>query len=344
MAASGDQRDRRELPPARTSWAPASARSEAALAEIGEPTELVVVDNALRRSTPASVVARGRARRPAPRDAREPRVSDRGEQGRPGFQRRLGPADQQRRGGRARRGRCTCSRPAARTLTSAPWPPRCASRTDRGTINSAGIGVDRLGIAFDRLLGEPVAASETEPVEVFGACGGAALYRREMLDEIGGFDESFFFALDDADVAWRAQMRGLALPLRARARSCTTTTAPRSGTARASSTSTWGSTGSAPWPRTPTRGLLRRHGLAMIGYDIAYVAFAGRDRPDARAAARTAAGAPRVALLPARRRAAPAARAGPREGLQGGAGRRAAWLGNTAAHRPAREPWPDALS
>ena len=33
-----------------------------------------------------------------------------------------------------------------------------------GTINSAGIGVDRLGIAFDRLLGEPVTASETEPV------------------------------------------------------------------------------------------------------------------------------------------------------------------------------------
>jgi len=98
----------------------------------------------------------------------------------------------------------------AHMLAAARSGPRVGSvaaqmrfANDPETINSAGIGVDRLGIAFDRLLGEPVAASETQPTEVFGACGGAALYRREMLDEIGGFDESFFFALDDADVSWR---------------------------------------------------------------------------------------------------------------------------------------------
>ena len=103
----------------------------------------------------------------------------------------------------------------AEMLAAARSRPRIGSvaaqmrfANDPGTINSAGIGVDRLGIAFDRLLGEPLAASETEPTEVFGACGGAALYRREMLDEIGGFDESYFFALDDADVSWRAQMNG----------------------------------------------------------------------------------------------------------------------------------------
>ncbi|HEX8073597.1 MAG TPA: glycosyltransferase family 2 protein [Thermoleophilaceae bacterium] len=79
---------------------------------------------------------------------------------------------------------------------------------DPGTINSAGIGVDRLGIAFDRLLGAPVAASEERPVEVFGASGGAALHRRAMLHQVGGMDETYFFALDDADLAWRARMRG----------------------------------------------------------------------------------------------------------------------------------------
>ena len=67
---------------------------------------------------------------------------------------------------------------------------------------------DRLGIGFDRLLGEPVSASEDRPVEVFGASGGAALHRRRMLDEVGGMDESFFFALDDVDLAWRAHMHG----------------------------------------------------------------------------------------------------------------------------------------
>lgn len=77
-----------------------------------------------------------------------------------------------------------------------------------GRINSAGIEVDGLGVASDRLLGAPVESSETEPVEVFGASAGAALYRRSMLDQIGGFDGSFFAFLEDADVAWRARAAG----------------------------------------------------------------------------------------------------------------------------------------
>lgn len=75
-------------------------------------------------------------------------------------------------------------------------------------LNSAGLGIDRLGVAYDRLLGRQASASEDRPVEVFGASGGAALYRRAMLDELGGFDESFFAYLEDADLAWRARMRG----------------------------------------------------------------------------------------------------------------------------------------
>jgi GT2 family glycosyltransferase len=77
-----------------------------------------------------------------------------------------------------------------------------------GAINSAGFGVDRLGIAFDRHIGERPEAGETAITEVFGACAGAALMRRAMLADVGGFDESFFMYLDDVDLAWRAQMRG----------------------------------------------------------------------------------------------------------------------------------------
>lgn len=75
-------------------------------------------------------------------------------------------------------------------------------------INSAGIEVDVLGVAADRLLGSPAEASERGPVEVFGVSAGAALYRRAMLEEIGGFDGSFFLYLEDVDVAWRARARG----------------------------------------------------------------------------------------------------------------------------------------
>jgi GT2 family glycosyltransferase len=76
------------------------------------------------------------------------------------------------------------------------------------TINSAGIEVDELGVARERRLGEPASACEAEPVEVFGASAALALYRRAMLDAVGGFDGSFFAYLEDADLAWRARMAG----------------------------------------------------------------------------------------------------------------------------------------
>src|ERR1019366_4975029 len=75
-------------------------------------------------------------------------------------------------------------------------------------IYSAGVTVDQHGQASDRLIGHPLADSELEPIEVFAACGAAALYRRAMLDELGGFDERFLFGLEDVDVAWRGRMRG----------------------------------------------------------------------------------------------------------------------------------------
>ena len=43
---------------------------------------------------------------------------------------------------------------------------------------------------------------------VFSACGGAAGYRREMLQQVGLLDESFFFSLEDVDLGWRSQLQG----------------------------------------------------------------------------------------------------------------------------------------
>lgn len=88
----------------------------------------------------------------------------------------------------------------------------CASRMmfadQPNTINSTGICVDRVAIAWDRRGGEAGDDRETEPVEVFGACAGAGLYRREMLQEVGLFDEDFFAYLEDVDLAWRARRLG----------------------------------------------------------------------------------------------------------------------------------------
>lgn len=47
---------------------------------------------------------------------------------------------------------------------------------------------------------------QVEPV--FSACGGAAAYRRRMIDEIGFLDDNFYFSCEDIDLAWRAHLRG----------------------------------------------------------------------------------------------------------------------------------------
>lgn len=76
-------------------------------------------------------------------------------------------------------------------------------------VQSAGIAIDRAAIAWDRLAGRAATDAECkQPCEIFGASGGAALYVREMFDEIGLFDERFFAYLEDVDLAWRAQLAG----------------------------------------------------------------------------------------------------------------------------------------
>jgi GT2 family glycosyltransferase len=80
--------------------------------------------------------------------------------------------------------------------------------SEPSVIYSAGMTIDRRGQASDRLMGRSIGESENEPVEVFGACGAAAIYSRHVLNDLGGFDERFAFGLEDADVSWRARMRG----------------------------------------------------------------------------------------------------------------------------------------
>jgi GT2 family glycosyltransferase len=46
------------------------------------------------------------------------------------------------------------------------------------------------------------------PGEVFGACAGAALYRRSALNAVGGFDERYFAYLEDVDLSLRLRMAG----------------------------------------------------------------------------------------------------------------------------------------
>ena len=79
-------------------------------------------------------------------------------------------------------------------------------------IDSAGHVVFRNRLAENRCEGEPGRRSCLQPGEVFGTCGAAGLYRREMLEDVAVdgeyFDEQFFAFWEDVDVDWRARIRG----------------------------------------------------------------------------------------------------------------------------------------
>lgn len=78
---------------------------------------------------------------------------------------------------------------------------------ERELADDAGDYVTLLGFACKR--GDGLKASRYQkPCRTFSACGGAALYRKSILDEIGLFDENFFAYYEDVDISWRANNRG----------------------------------------------------------------------------------------------------------------------------------------
>jgi len=90
--------------------------------------------------------------------------------------------------------------------------PKLLRADDPTVLDSTGLFIDRRRRPYDRGQGKVDRGQYDAQPYVFGACGAAALYRRAMLDDLalGGeyFDEGFFAYYEDADLAWRAQLRG----------------------------------------------------------------------------------------------------------------------------------------
>jgi GT2 family glycosyltransferase len=66
----------------------------------------------------------------------------------------------------------------------------------------------RKGRISERGHGEVDAHQYDDQLSIVGACAGACLYRKEMLEEIGLLDESFGSYYEDAELSWRAFNRG----------------------------------------------------------------------------------------------------------------------------------------
>ncbi len=97
-----------------------------------------------------------------------------------------------------------------KAMDNSPDVGICASKLNSyGTdiIDSAGDGFSIALRGFKRGEGEKVSLYNQREY-VFGACAGAALYRRKMIEEIGFFDEDFFLIHEDTDLNFRAQLKG----------------------------------------------------------------------------------------------------------------------------------------
>ncbi len=80
--------------------------------------------------------------------------------------------------------------------------------TNQELLDSTGEFYTSWGLPYPRGRGEPVSDKYDQETPVFGASGGASLYRVEMLKEIGLFDEDFFAYYEDVDLSFRAQLAG----------------------------------------------------------------------------------------------------------------------------------------
>lgn len=74
-------------------------------------------------------------------------------------------------------------------------------------MDDAGDSYCALGWAYGRGKGKSSQRYQ-KACRVFAACGGAALYRRELLLQLGCFDEQHFAYLEDIDISYRARIFG----------------------------------------------------------------------------------------------------------------------------------------
>jgi GT2 family glycosyltransferase len=86
--------------------------------------------------------------------------------------------------------------------------PKLLRWSDPHYLDGAGDEILSGGGAYRVGKGELDVGQYDNPHPVFSACAAAALYRTNLFEDIGGFDEDFFAYREDVDLSFRAQLRG----------------------------------------------------------------------------------------------------------------------------------------
>lgn len=100
--------------------------------------------------------------------------------------------------------RAADAHPDIAMLSPVLWQTEAHDRMD-----GVGDTLSVFGIAWRNGYGQPLAVDTLFGVtEIFGPTGAAALYRRDVFEREGGFDDSFFCYFEDVDLAFRLRARG----------------------------------------------------------------------------------------------------------------------------------------
>ncbi len=79
---------------------------------------------------------------------------------------------------------------------------------DPTRVNSLGVEVGADGAGVDIGIGDPVSAVDRRARDIEAFTGGAVAFRRDFLDDTGGFDERYFLYYEDVDLARRGARLG----------------------------------------------------------------------------------------------------------------------------------------
>lgn len=85
---------------------------------------------------------------------------------------------------------------------------RMLSMWNHDVLDGTGDYYCALGWAYAYGKGRNADSFRTKGCRIFSACGGASIYRKDILEQIGMFDEAHFAYLEDVDVGYRARIRG----------------------------------------------------------------------------------------------------------------------------------------
>jgi len=96
-----------------------------------------------------------------------------------------------------------CANPQAAVVTS-----KLLLFDDRHKLHTTGdlLGVD--GIPHNRGVWEVDEGQYDDEPAIFSGSGGASAFRREVWQQLGGFDEEFWMYMEDVDFGFRAQLLG----------------------------------------------------------------------------------------------------------------------------------------